>query len=53
MSYDLRSEVVRSIQQLGYNGLSFIGLVSRLFLEEKRQLVEQQGLVKKHLFGTI
>lgn len=47
MGYDLRSEVIRSIQQLGYNGLSFIGLVSRLFLEEKRQLDGQQGPIKR------
>ena len=47
MDHDINGEIVSVLQRLGYNGLSLIGSVSNAFLDEQKQLNEQQGPKKR------
>ena len=46
MATDLRGLVISGLQKLGYGSLSMLGQVSAAFLDERRQLQEQQGPIK-------
>lgn len=50
MTNDLRSILVSELQKLGSKGLSFLGFVSKAFLEESAQLKTQQGIEKRTYF---
>lgn len=43
MATDLRGILVFELQKLGSKGLSFLGAVSKAFLEERAQLKTQEG----------